>query len=35
LDINLTGVWLFDQAMGRHMIERGIAGRIINISSIT
>ena len=35
LDINLTGVWLFDQAVGRHMIERGIAGRIINISSIT
>jgi gluconate 5-dehydrogenase len=35
LDINLTGVWLFDQAVGRHMIERGIEGRIINISSIT
>jgi NAD(P)-dependent dehydrogenase (short-subunit alcohol dehydrogenase family) len=35
LDINLTGVWLFDQAVGRHMIERGVAGRIINISSIT
>lgn len=35
LDINLTGVWLFDQAAGRHMIERGVAGRIINISSVT
>ena len=35
LGINLTGVWLCDQAVGRHMIERGIAGRIINISSIT
>ena len=35
LDINLTGVWLSDQAVGRHMIERGIKGRIINISSVT
>ena len=35
LDINLTGAWLSDQAVGRHMIERGIRGSIINTSSIT
>lgn len=35
LDINLSGVWYFDQAVGRHMIERSIAGSIINTSSIT
>jgi NAD(P)-dependent dehydrogenase (short-subunit alcohol dehydrogenase family) len=32
--INLTGVWLFDQEVGRHMVERGQGGRIINMSSI-
>jgi NAD(P)-dependent dehydrogenase (short-subunit alcohol dehydrogenase family) len=32
--INLTGVWLFDQAVGRHMIERGQGGSIINMASI-
>jgi NAD(P)-dependent dehydrogenase (short-subunit alcohol dehydrogenase family) len=35
LDINLSGAWYFDQAVGRHMIERGIKGSIINTSSIT
>ncbi len=35
LDINLSGAWYFDQAVGRHMIERGVAGSIINTSSIT
>jgi NAD(P)-dependent dehydrogenase (short-subunit alcohol dehydrogenase family) len=35
LDINLSGVWYFDQAVGVHMIERGIKGCIINTSSIT
>jgi gluconate 5-dehydrogenase len=35
VDINLSGAWYFDQAVGRHMIERGIAGAIINTSSIT
>jgi NAD(P)-dependent dehydrogenase (short-subunit alcohol dehydrogenase family) len=35
LDINLSGAWYFDQAVGRHMIECGIAGSIINTSSIT
>jgi NAD(P)-dependent dehydrogenase (short-subunit alcohol dehydrogenase family) len=32
--INLTGVWLFDQAVGKHMVERGEGGRIINMASI-
>ena len=32
--INLDGMWLFDQAVGRHMIERGEGGRIINMASI-
>ena len=35
LDINLSGAWYVDQAVGRHMIERGIKGSIINTSSIT
>ena len=33
LDINLTGAFLFSQAVGRHMIRRG-SGAIINIASI-
>ncbi|WP_290652010.1 glucose 1-dehydrogenase [Aquisalimonas sp.] len=33
LDVNLTGVFLFAQAVGRQMIRQG-GGRIINISSI-
>lgn len=32
--INLTGVWLFDQEVGKHMVERGEGGRIINMASI-
>jgi len=32
--INLTGVWLFDQEVGKHMIERGEGGCIINMASI-
>jgi gluconate 5-dehydrogenase len=32
--INLTGVWLFDQEVGRHMIQRGEGGSIINMASI-
>lgn len=35
VDINLSGVWYVDQAVGRHMIERGIRGAIINTSSVT
>ena len=34
LDINLKGVWMFDQEVGRHMIERGEGGSIINMASI-
>ena len=33
LSVNLTGVFLCSQIVGRHMVERGY-GRIINISSI-
>jgi len=32
--INLTGVWLFDQEVGKHMIARGGGGCIINMASI-
>jgi NAD(P)-dependent dehydrogenase (short-subunit alcohol dehydrogenase family) len=32
--INLTGVWLFDQEVGKHMIARGGGGSIINMASI-
>jgi gluconate 5-dehydrogenase len=32
--INLRGVWLFDQEVGRHMIARGEGGSIINMASI-
>jgi gluconate 5-dehydrogenase len=32
--INLRGVWLFDQEVGKHMIERGAGGSIINMASI-
>lgn len=35
LDVNLSGAWYFDQAVGVHMIERGIKGCIINTSSVT
>jgi NAD(P)-dependent dehydrogenase (short-subunit alcohol dehydrogenase family) len=35
LAINLTGAWLCDQAVGQHMLERGIQGSIINVSSVT
>ncbi len=32
--INLTGVWLFDRAVGKHMIKRGQGGSIVNMASI-
>ena len=32
--INLTGVWLFDQEVGKHMIKRGQGGSIVNMASI-
>jgi NAD(P)-dependent dehydrogenase (short-subunit alcohol dehydrogenase family) len=34
IDVNLTGAWLFAQAVGRVLIERGEGGKIINIASI-
>ena len=34
IDINLRGVWLFDQEVGKHMIERGAGGCIVNIASV-
>ncbi len=34
IDINLRGVWLFDQEVGRHMIDRGSGGVIVNIASV-
>jgi len=34
LDINLRGAFLLAQAVGRHMIERGGGGTIINIDSL-
>jgi len=34
INVNLTGVWLFDQTVGKHMIDRKIHGNIINMASI-
>ncbi len=34
LAVQLTGPFLAAKHIGRHMVERGIAGRIINISSV-
>lgn len=34
IDVNLKGIWLFDREVGRHMVERGEGGRIINMASI-
>jgi NAD(P)-dependent dehydrogenase (short-subunit alcohol dehydrogenase family) len=34
LEVNLTGAFIMSQRVGRHMIERGQGGRIINIASI-
>jgi len=35
IDIDLKGVWLFDQEVGRHMIGRPGGGSIVNMSSVT
>lgn len=35
IDVNLTGVFLCSQAVGKKMIEQGVKGSIINISSIS
>lgn len=34
IDVNLRGVWLFDQEVGRHIIDRGGGGSIVNIASV-
>jgi gluconate 5-dehydrogenase len=34
VDVNLTGVFLCSQAVGRTMIERGDGGKIVNIASV-
>ncbi len=34
IGVNLRGIWLFDQAVGKHMIERKKAGSIINMASV-
>ncbi len=34
MSVNLTGIFLMSQQVGRHMLERGGGGRIINISSV-
>jgi NAD(P)-dependent dehydrogenase (short-subunit alcohol dehydrogenase family) len=34
VDVNLTGVFLCAQAVGRRMIERGEGGRIVNTASV-
>jgi gluconate 5-dehydrogenase len=34
IDVNLTGMWQFCQAVAREMVARGRGGRIINFSSV-
>ena len=34
IDVNLTGVFLFAQAVGREMIHQGKGGKIVNIASV-
>jgi gluconate 5-dehydrogenase len=34
IDVNLTGTFLFAQAAGKAMIERGAGGKIVNIASV-
>jgi NAD(P)-dependent dehydrogenase (short-subunit alcohol dehydrogenase family) len=34
ININLKGVWIYDQEVGKHMIERGGGGSIINMASV-
>jgi NAD(P)-dependent dehydrogenase (short-subunit alcohol dehydrogenase family) len=35
IDINLTGEYIMARAVGRHMIQNGIAGSIINMASMS
>jgi gluconate 5-dehydrogenase len=34
MEVNLRGAWLFNHEVGKHMVERGQGGRIINMASI-
>jgi NAD(P)-dependent dehydrogenase (short-subunit alcohol dehydrogenase family) len=34
IDVNLTGLWLMSQAVGRRMIAQGDGGAIVNIASV-
>lgn len=34
IDVNLTGCWYCDQAVGRRMVERSSKGSIVNIGSV-
>jgi gluconate 5-dehydrogenase len=34
IDVNLTGMFLFAQAVGREMIAHGAGGKIVNIASV-
>ncbi len=34
IDVNLTGVMLTDQAVAKHMVERGSGGSLVNIASM-
>jgi NAD(P)-dependent dehydrogenase (short-subunit alcohol dehydrogenase family) len=34
IDVNLTGAFLFTQAVGRVLIEQGAGGKIINVASV-
>lgn len=34
MDVNMTSIFMLSQLAGRHMIERGQGGRIINIASV-
>ena len=35
IDVNLTGAFLFAQAVGRELIRQGDGGKIVNIASVT
>jgi NAD(P)-dependent dehydrogenase (short-subunit alcohol dehydrogenase family) len=35
IDVNLTGAFLFAQAVGRELIRQGDGGKIVNVASIT
>jgi NAD(P)-dependent dehydrogenase (short-subunit alcohol dehydrogenase family) len=34
IDVNLTATFFLTQAVGRVMVEKGVAGRIVNVSSV-